>query len=157
MRRVDYKISKTNFGEKPHYELPKPLFYKELGEDGLIKLFNNFYDLLVESDISNFFPQDEKELEKVKAHNVKFFIEACGGPKYYSDEVGHFDMIKAHKPFSITEKARTEWLGCMQDVLKDVKISEEAKKSFWEYLERFSKHTVNVDTGIKLPEDIVKV
>ena len=154
---MDYKITKTEFGEKPHFELPKPLFYEELGEEGLVKLFNDFYDLLVESDISNFFPQDEKELAKVTAHNVKFFIEACGGPKYYTEAAGHFDMIKAHEPFSITEKARTEWLGCMQQVLSKIDISEEAKQSFWNYLETFSKHTVNVDTGLKLPEDIVKI
>ncbi len=154
---MDYKITKTEFGQKPHFDLPIPLFYEELGEEGLVKLFNDFYDLLVDSDISNFFPQDEDELEKVKSHNVKFFIEACGGPKYYTQTVGHFDMIKAHEPFSITEKARTEWLGCMQQILAKVDISDEAKKSFWDYLETFSKHTVNVDTGLKLPEDIVKV
>ena len=154
---IDYEITKTNFGETPNFSLPKPIFLEELGEDGLVELFNDFYDLLVESDIANFFPQEEDELNQVKAHNVKFFIEACGGPKYYSNTVGHFDMIKAHEPFSITEKARTEWLGCMQEILAKTNISDEAKKSFWNYLEIFSKHTVNVDTGIELHENIVKV
>ncbi|QDF29395.1 globin domain-containing protein [Halarcobacter anaerophilus] len=154
---MEYKITKTKFGERPDYELPKPIFLEEMGEEGLVKLFDKFYDLLADSDIGNFFPQDEEELKKVKAHNVKFFIEACGGENYYSQTVGHFDMIKAHEPFSITEKARTEWLGCMEEVLKEFDISDEAKQSFWEYLETFSKHTVNVDTGLKLPEDIVKI
>jgi hemoglobin len=153
----DFKITKTTFGEKPKFELPKPLFLEELGEEGLVKLFNEFYDLLVESDISNFFPQEEEALAHVKAHNVKFFIEACGGAKHYSNTVEHFDMVKAHEPFSITEKARTEWLGCMQEILRKTDISQEAKQSFWNYLEVFSKHTVNVDTGIDLPENIVKV
>lgn len=154
---MDYKVTRTEFGEKPDFDLPKPLFYEELGEEGLVKLFNDFYDLLIESDISNFFPQEEEELAKVKAHNVKFFIEACGGPKYYSEAVGHFDMVKAHEPFSITERARREWLGCMEEILKKTDISDEAKQSFWNYLETFSKHTVNVDTGLKLPEDNVKI
>ncbi|QKF82454.1 globin [Halarcobacter ebronensis] len=154
---MDYKITKTEFGERPDYELPKPIFLEEMGEEGLVKLFDEFYDLVAQSDIGNFFPQDEEELQKIKSHNVKFFIEACGGPKYYSEAVGHFDMIKAHEPFSITEKARTEWLGCMEEILRKSTISDEAKKSFWDYLERFSKHTVNVNTGLKLPEDIVKV
>ncbi|WP_419769502.1 MAG: globin [Candidatus Marinarcus sp.] len=154
---MDYKITKTQFGETPTFDLPSPLFLKELGEEGVVKLFNDFYDLLTQSDIANFFPQEEEELEKVKAHNVKFFIEACGGPKHYSETMGHFDMIKAHEPFSITEKARTEWLGCMQEVLNTINISNEAKMSFWKYLETFSKHTVNVNTGIELPENIVKV
>ncbi|RXJ69259.1 globin [Halarcobacter ebronensis] len=154
---MDYKITKTEFGERPDYELPKPIFLEEMGEKGLVKLFDEFYDLVAQSDIGNFFPQDEEELQKIKGHNVKFFIEACGGPKYYSEAVGHFDMIKAHEPFSITEKARTEWLGCMEEILRKSTVSDEAKKSFWDYLEKFSKHTVNVNTGLKLPEDIVKV
>ena len=151
---MQYKVSKTDFGEKPHFEYPKPIFFEELGIDGLKKLFSDFYDLIVDSDIGNFFPQDEIELEKVKAHNVKFFIEACGGPKLYSQAVGHFDMMKTHEQFSITEKARREWLGCMEEVLKKTDISDEAKKSFWEFLETFSKHTVNVDERLEL-EDLV--
>lgn len=154
---MKYKITETVYGETPDYELPKPLFYEELGEEGLVKLFNDFYDLLVESDISNFFPQDEEGLAKVKAHNVKFFIEACGGPKYYSEAVGHFDMVKAHEPFSINEKARTEWLGCMREVLEKVDISDEAKQSFWDYLETFSKHTVNTKADRNTEEDIVNL
>ncbi|MGA1931129.1 globin [Arcobacter sp. YIC-464] len=140
---MDYHVSKTEFGEKPDFEYPKPIFIEELGEEGLKKLFNEFYDLIVDSDIGNFFPQEEEELEKVKAHNVKFFIEAAGGPKHYSETVGHFDMVKAHEPFSITEKARREWLGTMEEVLRKTDISDEAKQSFWDFLEKFSKHTVN--------------
>ena len=85
---------------------------------------------------------------------MKFFIEACGGEKHYSKAVGHFDMLKTHEMFSITEKARREWLGCMEEVLKKVDISEEAKQSFWNFLETFSKHTVNVDERLEL-EDLV--
>jgi len=154
---MQYDITKTKFGQRPEYKLPKPIFLEEMKEEGLVKLFDKFYDSLANSDISNFFPQDEEGLQKVKEHNVKFFIEACGGEKQYSQTVGHFDMIKAHEPFSITEKARTEWLGCMKEILEEFDISDEAKQSFWEYLETFSKHTVNVDTDLKLPEDIVKI
>ena len=147
---MEYNISKTQFGEKPPFKYPKPLFLEEMVEEGLIKLFSDFYDLLVDSDIGNFFPQDHEELEKVKAHNVKFFIEACGGEKHYTKAVGHFDMLKTHAMFSITEKARREWLGCMEEVLRKVDISDEAKQSFWDFLETFSKHTVNVDERLDL-------
>lgn len=153
---MDFKVTKTEFGEKPNFEYPKPIFLEELGEEGLKKLFSDFYDLVVESDIGNFFPQNHEELEKVKAHNVKFFIEACGGEKYYTNAVGHFDMLKAHEQFSITEKARREWLGCMEEVLIKTNISDEAKQSFWDFLETFSKHTVNVDERQELEDLVVK-
>ncbi|QKJ23714.1 globin [Poseidonibacter lekithochrous] len=151
---MDYHISKTNFGETPDFEYPKALFLEEMGEERLVKLFSDFYDLIIDSDIGNFFPQEEEELEKIKAHNVKFFIEAAGGPKYYTEAVGHFDMLKTHEQFSITEKARREWLGTMEEVLRKVDISDEAKQSFWDFLETFSKHTVNVGERLEL-EDLV--
>ncbi|MEN8717375.1 MAG: globin [Sulfurovum sp.] len=151
---MEYKVTKSEFGHKPKFQYPKPIFFEELGVEGLEKLFSDFYDIIIDSDIGNFFPQDEEELEKVKAHNVKFFIEACGGPKLYTEAVGHFDMMKTHEQFSITEKARREWLGCMEEVLNKVDISKEAKESFWAFLETFSKHTVNVDERQEL-EDLV--
>ena len=153
---MHYSVSKTNFGDKPSFDYPKPIFLEEMGEEKLKKLFSDFYDLVADSDIGNFFPQDEKELDKIKAHNVKFFIEACGGEKYYTKAVGHFDMLKTHEQFSITEKARREWLGCMEEVLRKVDISDEAKQSFWDFLEVFSKHTVNVDERQELEDLVVK-
>ncbi|KAB7885365.1 globin domain-containing protein [Poseidonibacter ostreae] len=153
---MNYHVSKTTLGENPKFEYPKPIFLEEMGEEGLKKLFSEFYDLIVDSDIGNFFPQDEEELEKVKAHNVKFFIEAAGGPKDYTKAVGHFDMLKTHEQFSITEKARREWLGTMEEVLRKTDISDEAKQSFWDFLETFSKHTVNVDEKQELEDLVVK-
>ena len=153
---MHYSVSKTNFGDKPNFDYPKAIFLEEMGEERLKKLFSDFYDLVVDSDIGNFFPQDEEELEKIKAHNVKFFIEACGGEKQYTKAVGHFDMLKTHEQFSITEKARREWLGCMEEVLRKVDISDIAKQSFWDFLEAFSKHTVNVDERQELEDLVVK-
>jgi hemoglobin len=153
---VNYHVSKTILGENPKFEYPKPIFLEEIGVDGLKKLFSEFYDLIVDSDIGNFFPQDEELLEEVKAHNVKFFVEAAGGPKEYSKKMGHFDMLKTHEQFSITEKARREWLGTMEEVLRKTDISDEAKQSFWDFLESFSKHTVNVDEKQDLEDLVVK-
>lgn len=154
---VNYKITPTIFGQRPEFKIPNPNFLQELTEEGFKKMMSDFYDMLVESDIANFFPQDEHALNIVKYHNTKFFIEACGGPKYYSDEVGHLDMVKMHEPFSITEKARVEWLGTFKIILEKLEVSDDAKQSFWDYIEVFSKHTVNVDTIVKHPEDLAKV
>ena len=40
--------------------------------------------------------------------------------------------------------------------LKKVDISSEAKQSFWNFLETFSKHTVNVDERQELEDLVVK-
>jgi len=49
-----------------------------------------------------------------------------------------------HDDFSINEKARIEWLGTMREALDEVKhVDESIKESFWNYLDQFSKLTVN--------------
>ena len=37
---MDFKVTKTEFGEKPNFEYPKPIFLEELGEEGLKKLYS---------------------------------------------------------------------------------------------------------------------
>jgi len=151
---VDYTITKTVFGERPEFERPTK-YLEELSIEGFRAMMDDFYHILVESDIANFFPQDEEGLRKVIEHNTKYFIEISGGPKDYSKMMGHVDQVKMHEPFSIPDKARIEWLGCFKEVIEKQDVSDEAKQQFWNYLETHSKHMVNVPTKIRLPEDMV--
>ena len=145
---MSYEVSKVEKGERVKFKHPDPAFYRAIGgEDGMRRLMYDFYDIIYESDISHFFPQDEDEFEKVKEKNTKFFIQICGGPKVYEDEAKGMNldeyMIRVHDEFSITEKSRYEWLGCMEEALRKVDIPQEIKDDFWAYLENFSKLTVN--------------
>ncbi len=142
-----YEITPMIKGEEVHFRLPDPAFYEALGYEGMKDLMYRFYDEIYESSIANFFPQDEEEFAKVKEKNALFFIQLCGGPKVY--EAGsqegdlHKYMIRLHDDFSIYEKSRTEWLGCMETALRHTDIAQSLKDNFWEYLEAFSKLTVN--------------
>ena len=142
------KITKAIKNEKVKFKSPDPAFYKALGHDGMKKLMYEFYDRIYESDIANFFPQDPDEFEEVKVKNTKFFIQICGGPSIY-DEVmqGKKDldqyMIDIHENFSITLKSRGEWLGTFREVLEELDIEKNIKEDFWQYLDKFSKLTVN--------------
>jgi len=142
-----FEITKTIKGEEVDFKNPDPSFYEAVGHDGMQKLMYDFYDKIYESDIANFFPQDEEEFEKIKIKNTKFFIQICGGPSIYEDIAQGVDlnqyMIDIHKDFSIYEKSRTEWLGTFREVLEDLDIDEKLKEDFWQYLDKFSKMTVN--------------
>ena len=143
-----YEVSKVVKGEGVSYKNPSPEFYKAIGgEEGMRALMYDFYDIIYESDIAHFFPQDEDEFAKVKEKNTRFFIQLCGGPKVYEDELEGRDlnehMIRIHDDFSIYEKSRYEWLGCMEEALRKVDIDQAIKDDFWSYLENFSKLTVN--------------
>lgn len=53
-------------------------------------------------------------------------------------------MIRLHDDFSINEKARIEWLGTMREALEEVEgVEPEILEDFWDYLDKFSKLTVN--------------
>jgi hemoglobin len=113
------------------------------------RLMYRFYDHIYESDIAHYFPQDEEEFHEIRVKNTKFFIQICGGPKVYEDEAGGLDlneyMIRVHDDFSITEKSRVEWLGVMRDTMKEMipDVDMKLQEQFWDYLDNFSKLTVN--------------
>jgi len=143
-------LSQVNKGEAVHFKNPPVAFFEAIGgEAGIKELMYNFYDKIYESDIAHFFPQDEAEFDEVKFKNTKFFVQICGGPKVYEDEAKGMNlneyMIRLHDDFSITEKSRIEWLGTMREALADKAQHVELAliEEFWEYLERFSKLTVN--------------
>jgi hemoglobin len=141
-----YDVTPVEKGAPVHFRMPDPAFYEALGYEGMKDLMYRFYDEIYESSIANFFPQDEEEFEKVKERNARFFIQLCGGPKIHTESEGQDlteYMIRLHDEFSIYEKSRYEWLGCMETVLRETDIPQELKDNFWEYLESFSKLTVN--------------
>jgi hemoglobin len=142
-------ITPVKKGEAVHFHNPVIEFYNAVGgEDGMRELMYNFYDKIYESDIAHFFPQDEDEFHDIKVKNTKFFIQICGGPKVYEEEAKGIElnefMIRLHDDFSITEKSRIEWLGTMREALNELKnVDQKLIEDFWNYLENFSKLTVN--------------
>ena len=146
---MSMEITPVVKGEQIHFHNPVIEFYNAVGgEDGMRELMYNFYDKIYESDIANFFPQDEDEFEAIKEKNTKFFIQICGGPKVYENESQGMNlnefMIRVHDDFSITEKSRIEWLGTIREALQELKdVDQKLIEDFWSYLENFSKLTVN--------------
>jgi hemoglobin len=144
------ELTPVEKAKEVHFKNPPAAFYDAIGkESGMKELMYDFYDKIYESNIAHFFPQDEDAFDEVKFKNSKFFIQICGGPKVYEDEAKGMDlneyMIRVHDDFSITEKSRIEWLGTMREALADKAQHVELAliKEFWEYLEQFSKLTVN--------------
>ena len=145
---MSYEVSKVEVGEKVDYKNPTAEFYDAVGgEEGMKALMYDFYDIIYDSDIAHFFPQDEDEFHEIKVKNTKFFVQLCGGPKVYEKETKGMGldeyMIRIHDDFSIYEKSRYEWLGCMEEALRKVDMDKRIKDDFWDYLEKFSKLTVN--------------
>ena len=157
---VKYDITKAILGKRPKFELPKKEFLEQVGKDGFIKLVDDFYEELLNSEIAYFFPQDdEEELAFLKQRNGAYFMMMCGSGdnSYLTKFGGDIDQTKMHEQFSIPDKARYEWLGCWEIVLRDLKdVSDDAIQSYWNWLEVFSKHMVNFELDKDTLEDKAK-
>jgi hemoglobin len=140
---MEMEISKYIPGIKPDVTLPTTKMFDILGEDGIRKMINDFYDLLAQSEVAHLFPKNPIGLEKAKEHSADFFIQICGGPMYFNKNRGRPMLNRRHLPFKITPLARKIWLQCYRKVLYNLNLPDEVLASFWNYLDTFSKWMVN--------------
>lgn len=140
---MEFNISKYFPGVLPQVTLPTKEMLPLLKEEGIRKMVNDHYDLLVESEIKDLFPKNPIALEKAKEHSADFFIQICGGPKYFNQNRGMPQLNRRHLPFKITNDGREVWLNCYKEVLSKLDLPEMILLSFWNYLDVFSKWMVN--------------
>ncbi len=132
------------FGQRAEVIRPIPEFYESVGEEGIRKLVDAHYELLKVSDAKDLFPIDNPEaFAMAKQYAADFFIQFCGGPKYFNASRGAPQMVGRHAPFKITASSRRVWLEAYKVALQDVDASPEAARSYWDYLNSFSTWMVN--------------
>ncbi len=140
-------ITEGEVGVRPPVTKPHPGFLHEVGEERFKKLVYAHYDLIEKSDIAFLFPvHDEDDFAEAKKHAFDFLIETCGGPDYYTQTRGEYQMVGRHAPFRIDESGRRTWLTIMKGLLEELPeegISEEYIQSIWDYLDIFSMWLVN--------------
>jgi hemoglobin len=157
---VDYYYTTAKLGERPEFTLPNKEFLEQLTPKGFMDMIYEFYPIVLDSEISHFFPDDEDEIELIKQRNGSYFMMMCGGDDRYIHKFGgEFDQIKTHSMFSIPDKARLEWLGCWEQTLKTLedRIDHKHIQSYWNWLEVFSKHIINYENDTTSHEEQIKI
>ena len=144
---LDFSIQPYVEGVNPPVTKPNPAFLTDITEQGMRELLDRFYMGLFESPIQNIFPQDKEVMKIAAQHSADFFIQICGGPKYFNQNRGAPQMRGRHAPFHITPTARLHWLvtyeEALQPIIKNKLSSEENIQSFWNYLNVFSQWMIN--------------
>ncbi|MFV0562472.1 globin [Malaciobacter mytili] len=140
---MQFTITPAQVGTRPPVLLPTPQFLELLKEEGIRKLVSDHYDLLRQSNIKGLFPPTDEGFALAKEHSADFFIQICGGPKYFNEKRGAPMMAARHSPFKINQEARRIWLESYAMVLAPLQIPEEVKKSFWNYIDIFSIWMMN--------------
>ena len=136
-------IKKLPFGQRTNVYLPDKKLYEYLGEQGIRKMVNDHYDLLIKSEVKHLFTTDGEELEQAKTRSADFIIQRLGGPGYYEQNRGKPLLSRRHAPFRITPAGRITWLECYREVLLKINTPEEYIIPFWNWLNELSNWMVN--------------
>lgn len=140
---MDLKIEKLPFGERNNKFVPDDALLEHLGEEGIRKLVNDHYELLIQSDIADMFPKSKEGLEQAKKNSADYFIERLGGPKYYAENRGKPMLSRRHAPFKISSNARITWLNCYKQLLEKLNAPDYVIIAFWDWLHELSNWMVN--------------
>jgi len=138
----------TPAGGPPQGPRPSEEIFGALGEEGVLRMLEDLYARLGESEVRHLFPKDMRAASR---RSAAFFVQLLGGPPLFSQAFGPPRMRARHLPFEIDERARQVWLGCFRDVLADAEarygFPPEHLPGFVDFLERFSAWMVNVAPG----------
>ncbi len=144
---MNYNITQAQVGTRPQVQLPNSEILSHLGEVGMRNMVSEHYELLKQSQIRGLFPPTDEGFELAKKHSADFFIQICGGPRYFDESRGSPRMVARHAPFKITPEARKIWLESYIIILKNLDMRDELKQSFWNYIDIFSIWMMNTSDG----------
>jgi len=139
LRITEFKLNE----QRPQVEMPGSAMLDHLKEEGIRKMINDHYDLLIKSNVKHLFPDEGSDLQLAKQYAADFFIQVLGGYPHYQKNRGNPKLVIRHQPFTITPEARYTWLDCYRQILPKLEVPEDEIMKFWNYLEVFSKWMVN--------------
>jgi hemoglobin len=100
--------------------------YQLLGEEGIEKLCNAFYDNMdTLPEAADVRAMHAAELSVMKLKLAEYLTGWMGGPPVYSEKYGSVCMTTPHEPYHIGPKERDQWLLCMDKALTDIGADQE--------------------------------
>ena len=114
------------------------------GEVGVRRLVHRFYQLMDELpeayEVRKLHPES---LDNSEQNLFEYLSGWFGGPTMYTDKKGHPRMRMRHAPYSVTHRAKEEWMLCMTQSLnenvKDIVLRENLHTA----LAGLAEHMVN--------------
>jgi hemoglobin len=100
--------------------------YQILGEDGIRRLTNTFYDIMdALPEAAGLRAMHAENLSPMKEKLAEYLTGWMGGPPRYGDKYGTVCMTTPHEPYHIGPEERDQWLLCMDKALEETGASEE--------------------------------
>lgn len=118
---MDWQKLKTNIKA-----VFKPTPYQRLGGAKLLAdLVDDFYQIMRTDPFArDCWATHQAKDVAISADKLKLFLSGwLGGPQLYFEKYGHPRLRMRHFPFSIGAAESEQWLYCMQQALKNSRIS----------------------------------
>ena len=94
--------------------------YEQLGEDGVRRLVERFYDLLdALPEARRIRALHAPDLAEAREKLSLFLVGWTGGPPLYVQRYGHPRLRARHLPFPIGDVERDQWMRCMAQALEE--------------------------------------
>ncbi|MCX2981855.1 globin [Halieaceae bacterium IMCC14734] len=111
--------------------------YQALGEEGIRKICNAFYDIMDElPEAAELRRMHADNLEPMKVKLADYLTGWMGGPPLYADKHGTVCMTTPHEHYAIGPRERDQWLLCMEKALVATEVEEEVRSMLKEPLFR---------------------
>ena len=119
-----------------------------MGEENIVRMVDDFYRELEQSPLRPLFPADMMAASRKSA---AFFVGLLGGPPLYHQRYGNPMMRARHLRFTITPRAREQWLACFERILARRPSAIDSPPSTCPvsalFLEDFSQWMVNTEAS----------
>lgn len=98
------------------------------GEQGVRSLCGAFYRIMDETaETQEIRAMHKESMAEIEEKLFEYLSGWLGGPRLYQERTGTVCINDPHKPFSIGEDQRDQWLLCMNKALEDIGANEEVR------------------------------
>jgi len=102
--------------------------YQILGDEGIARLVDAFYDAMDElPEATTIRAMHKDNLDAVRKKLRNYLTGWMGGPPIYQMVTGTVCLTEPHAPYAIGPKERDQWLFCMDTALERIGASDELK------------------------------
>jgi hemoglobin len=103
--------------------------YEMIGGQVMVRrIVDRFYDIMDRApEAARIRAMHANDLSPMRDRLFEFLSGWLGGPPLYDQRPNHKCIVSAHRPFSIGEVERDEWMMCMRQAMEDCGVPKDVR------------------------------
>ena len=128
----------------PLREASLDAIYAAIGEDGIARLTQAFYQQVVTDDLlAPMYPKDDLQGSEQRLRD--FLVYRFGGPPRYIETRGHPRLRMRHAPFPIDQEVRNRWIALMDNALQAAALPADVVAMLQDFFRHVATFLINRD------------